>query len=126
MFKKGDKYLIAFILIIVVLSYVGVELNKIHNSGGHRVAVIKQDNKLIDRIDLDIIDKPQRINVTGSSKVTILAEKGRICFEDVDCPDGTCIKTGWLSRNGDTAVCLPNRTIIKIEGEENNVDGATY
>jgi hypothetical protein len=81
---------------------------------------------VIRKINLDDVDKPERIVIKGEYEEVILAEKGRIRFEDANCPDRVCVKTGWLSRKGDIAVCLPNRTIIKIEGESRDVDGGTY
>ena len=37
-------------------------------------------------------------------------------FVESQCYDHTCERTGWVSRVGDTAVCLPNRMMIKIVG----------
>jgi hypothetical protein len=72
------------------------------------------------------VKSTQIITVGGKYKETILVEKGRIRFEEANCPDLVCVRTGWLSRQGDIAVCLPNRTIIKIEGEGSKVDGVAY
>lgn len=34
---------------------------------------------------------------------------------EIDCPDGICVKTGWVD-GGTPIVCLPNRLIIEVKG----------
>lgn len=43
--------------------------------------------------------------------------EGAICVESSDCPDGVCVKTGKISRRGESIICVPNRVDIKISGE---------
>lgn len=125
MLKKGDIFLIVGILLFV---FVGIILPKVfkENANVHKVAIIKQGDKVIKEIDLDEIIEPQRIEIQGEYSLVILAEKGRIRFEEADCPDKLCVKTGWISKLGDTAVCLPGRSIIKIKGKKAEIDGITY
>ena len=40
-----------------------------------------------------------------------------IRFVDVNCPDKLCENVGYISRPGQTAICLPNRVTLKITGE---------
>lgn len=48
---------------------------------------------------------------------------GGICFVDADCPDKICEKAGLLTRVGETAVCLPRKTVITVvSGTEQEVD----
>lgn len=126
MLKKGDIILVAIILVAVLLGTAGFNFLKKSDAGNKNIAVIRKDNRIIRKIDLDKVKESERITVGGSYRDTILVEKGRIRFEEADCPDQVCVKTGWLSKKGDMAVCLPNRTIIKIEGETDEVDGTTY
>ena len=124
MLKKGDIILIAVIILFTAVGFASLAIYG--TGGGDRIAVIKQDNKVIERIDLDNIKDSRKITIKGSYTDTILIEKGQIRFEDADCPNKDCVKTGWISKKGASAVCLPNRTSIRIEGESDKVDGATY
>lgn len=54
---------------------------------------------------------------------TIEVDGMRMRFVQSKCADHTCERTGWVSRVGDTAVCLPNRVLIKIVGETTGDDG---
>jgi len=42
------------------------------------------------------------------------------------CRDQLCVRAGWLSRPGDTAVCLPRRVAIQIKGGQSGVDSVAY
>lgn len=48
--------------------------------------------------------------------VVIRFEGMRACIDSSDCPDKTCVKRGWLSVAGQTCVCLPNRTVLRMDG----------
>jgi len=126
MIKKGDIILVVAVSAMVIAGIIGFNFYKNIHKDVKKVAVIKKDNKIIRSIDLDNIENPERITVEGKYTDIILVEKGRIRFENANCPDLVCVKTGWLSEKGDLAVCLPNQTIIKIEGETEEVDGITY
>ncbi len=47
---------------------------------------------------------------------------GRVRMIDSACPDKLCVKTGWISRPGESIVCLPNRVVIEITGGEGGPD----
>lgn len=124
MLKKGDIILVIAVL-VVILSWVALKWFFLNNSND-KIAVIRQNGKIIKEIDIDAVNEAQRINITGDYHEVILVEKGRIRFEEADCPDTLCVKTGWLTKPGDAAACLPNRATIKIEGNKAKVDGVTY
>jgi len=56
---------------------------------------------------------------------TISYGQGKVRVEPLDeatCPNGICWKTGWISRTGQSIVCVPNHMIVTIEGGVNEVD----
>lgn len=127
MLKKGD--IVLGICILAIAAAVFIWLNAVKGGDSNelrKIAVIRQEDKEIKRIDIDEATEPESIMVTGEYEVTIAVEKGRIRFEKANCPDKVCVRTGWLTKVGDIAVCLPNRTIIKIEGQYREIDGISY
>lgn len=52
--------------------------------------------------------------------VTLEIKNHKIRFIDSHCPDGTCEKMGYLSKPGDTAACIPAKTIVTINGTNNS------
>ncbi len=132
MLKKGDIILL-LIIVFAILStvFIGRE-NAVSSSNTSEsrldkmpiTAIIKQKDKVIKKINLSNLENREVFNISGTHKVSIVAEKNRICFLESDCPDKICVKTGWLSHSGEIAVCLPNKIIIKLEQNKNqNVDG---
>ncbi len=55
----------------------------------------------------------------GALPVTLLVEGGRIRFADSQCPDHLCEGFGWLSGEGQIAVCAPAGALLEILTNEN-------
>ncbi|WP_186435405.1 NusG domain II-containing protein [Acetivibrio clariflavus] len=126
MLKKGDIVLIGIIGVAIVISSAFVLQYKRGDSGTHKIAVIKVKDKVVKSIDLSSVTEPQRIEISGKYNQVVLVEKGRIRFVEAECPDKVCVNTGWLYDKGDMAVCIPNNTMIKIEGQSSKVDIVTH
>jgi hypothetical protein len=126
MLKKGDLVLAAVLVAAALGAAAAIGVYRNLNAGSEKTAVIKYGSHVIKRVDLNKADSPQRIEISKEYKQVVLIEKGRIRFEESECPDKICVNTGWLSHMGQTAVCVPNRTIIIIEGEPEELDGVTY
>ncbi|NLO21148.1 MAG: NusG domain II-containing protein [Syntrophomonadaceae bacterium] len=110
--KKNDILLIG---IIIVISLAALLFINILGKSDNITAVVIQNNKVIERIDLSTVKEPRTITVSGDYHNIIKVEKDRIRFEKSDCPEQICVHTGWLTKYGDIAVCMPNKTIIDIE-----------
>lgn len=41
---------------------------------------------------------------------------GAAAVREANCGDHTCVRTGAVSRQGETIVCLPHRLTVRIEG----------
>lgn len=91
-------------------------------------AVLYTGGQEIERIALSEVGEPCTLTLGVSPQATVLVERGRIRYLSADCPDALCVQSGWLSKPGDTAACLPARTVIAIEGgrERGGVDVQTY
>lgn len=64
------------------------------------------------------LQKPQQFSVQGHIGETRLEiADGRIRFVSAPCRHKVCINTGWVSKAGDTAACLPNRISLNLSGE---------
>lgn len=49
---------------------------------------------------------------------TLVIKDGKAYVTHADCPDKLCINQGKISRGGERIVCLPNRVMIEIIGED--------
>jgi hypothetical protein len=48
---------------------------------------------------------------------TITVQDGAVSVSEADCPDKVCVKTGAISRTGQTVVCIPGRLILTVGGD---------
>ncbi len=122
--KKGDKIAAILILILIITSFAGVFIYRSHVKGSHKIAIIKQDGKILNTIDLTKVTTKKQITVkyNKSHYNVIEIETGKIRIKDADCPDKICVKTGWISEPGQSIICLPHELIIKIEGNNSKYD----
>lgn len=107
--KRKDVILIAIILIIAV---VGLGAKFLFSEKGGTVT-ISVDGKTYGTYSLN---QDETINVDNHNKVVI--KDGVVHMEDADCPDKLCIKQGEIDSNGEKIVCLPNKTIVQVNSEE--------
>ena len=77
-----------------------------------KYATITVDGKTKAILPLDT-DTSMQIDDIG----TVVISKGKIRFENASCPDKSCEKTGEIYKEGQSIICLPNRIVIKIDGE---------
>lgn len=125
--KRGDKFVLMLTIIVFIASVSSVAYYFLHDiSNGDVMAEVYKDGELIYTIDLQNIDNPKEITIGDEDYNVILIEKGRVRFKDANCKDDVCVKTGWISKKGEMAVCIPHKTYIKISGTQDEIDGATY
>ncbi len=65
----------------------------------------------------------EQIYVDGYQGESIIEiSEGRVHMVDSACPDKLCVRTGWISRPGESIVCLPNKVVIEIKSGEGGPD----
>lgn len=109
--KKGD-FLIILLIAVLEAALMAVFLRG-PSPGG--VAVIELDNAPVHSVPLDGGDRDYEIQ-GAHGQVVVSLRDGRVSFSESSCPDQTCVRTGRLSRAGQTAACVPNRVLIRIDG----------
>ena len=119
LFRKTD-----FIIIVAVLLCSVVALIWLRSGTKSGLAVISVDGQTVETINLSAVTKRREYNVGGEYNILIVAENGKIRFEHSDCHDKLCVKCGELYRKGDTAVCLPAKTVVTVTGD--GLDAVTY
>lgn len=117
--RKGDIAVIAVIILAAVFFMLW------SSSKSEAVqAVITVDGEVIENVDLSNIKEKVTIIPATTPRVVITAENGKIRFESAECEDRLCVACGELSKHGDTAVCLPSKTVITVTGSD--VDAVVY
>ena len=115
------------IVIIIVLIFAAALAGSLMiwcNPRGN-VVNIRSGGEMICSIDLsEAEDCEFDVNYSGGVN-TIEIKDHMIHVKEADCPDGICIKTGWIGGEKGAApiVCLPNRLVI--EPVDDTADGRT-
>ena len=82
------------------------------------LAVIMIDGKEVMRLNLlEETDRIFSLEEDYGIPVSFQIEDHRIRFVQVTCPDHICENAGYLSMEGQSAVCMPTRTSLSIYGE---------
>ncbi len=62
------------------------------------------------------LDAPRRVQL-AQGHITLVIEKDGVYVEYADCPTQDCVRTGKITRAGESIVCLPNRVVVTLEGK---------
>ena len=54
--------------------------------------------------------------------LTVAAEDGAVRVSGSDCPNQDCVRSGAISRAGQSIVCLPARVAVTLEGAADGYD----
>ena len=113
---KQHKKLFANILfaaVILAIAAVLLLVRNAHQSGSSLTAeLIYGDNNTTRTLSLDE-DASYDVD-TGYYTVHIEVKDGAARFVDSPCPDHICESFGWLSKEDQTATCLPARAVLTI------------
>lgn len=108
--KRNDLLLIGGLLLLAALVWLLVRPGE---AGGWVVVTV--DGVETARYSLDL-DRTVEI---GERQYNILCiSGGKASIIEANCGDHTCVRTGAISRAGETIVCLPHRLVVIIEGGE--------
>ncbi len=55
-------------------------------------------------------------------KNILVIKDGYAYMDYAECPDRTCVKTGKISKTGESITCLPNKISVVIRGEGDGPD----
>jgi len=108
--KWGDWLLITG---VIAASLLFIPL--FHSAARGRVALVRVGNSIVERLDLN---HDQHLVVVGRLGETEIEVKGgRVRVVRSPGPWKLCIRRGWISKPGETLICLPNRVTVEIPGE---------
>jgi len=100
----------AVIVSVAVVATIGCVLLSVAKRGGAPVAEIFKDGELIYEIDLSNVKQPYELAIGGN---LIEVRDGEIGVIRADCPDKTCVRTGF-TRGVKPIICVPNRLEIRV------------
>ena len=111
--SKKDLLLLGLVLLSALLAAAFFIPNGQDDSFG--VAVVSIGGKRVCRIDL-AGEEPFQMDLRGEYGVPVLLEfrDHAVRFLRSECPDHLCEKAGFIALEGQSAVCMPNRTAVTV------------
>ena len=116
-FKRTDiliiaAFLVAGLLGLLLFSMMGKE-------SGQTYAVVTVDGEEALRINLSEERPPYTLSLYDRGvPVKFEVKDHKVRFIEVQCPDKICENTGFIGTDLQTAVCMPNKTVLTVHTEE--------
>lgn len=54
----------------------------------------------------------------AEGKALLTVSDGAVAITENDCPNGICLKTGFISRAGERIVCVPNKIVVVLRSSD--------
>lgn len=131
-FKTYKKLVKPLDVIIVVLLLVGsfipyILFNRQNFSADHDstiIAVISINGKEVKQMELsNETEKKEFTFYPADGQYNIIEVDGtKIRNKEDNSPDQIAVKTGWISKPGQTSICLPHKLIIEIKASNSDKD----
>ncbi len=111
---KSQKIAVIVLAVIIAASLAFVLFQSLAK-GESLCAVVSIEDKKVAVIALDAKYDQREIDLKQFGVDVVLETEGdRVRFKTSSCPDKICINNGWLSRDMDIAVCMPNKTSVVV------------
>lgn len=114
---KRDIILVLSMVIIAAAAFLIINF-AVKKDGSY--AVIKVDGNVIKTLDLNSGETTIEVNGYQGGVNKVVINDGKVSMTEADCPDELCVKTGKISRVGETIVCLPHRVVVEIKGSQDD------
>ncbi|WP_314067742.1 NusG domain II-containing protein [uncultured Vagococcus sp.] len=125
-FKLFDGIIIAALIILSFAPYAVLAITQkdLSISTKQTTAIVSIDGKEIDRFTLSEDTEHQLVTYHPSKKQynIVEIEGTRIRVKEDNSPDQIAVKTGWISKPGQTSICLPHRLVVEIVGVSDDPD----
>ena len=121
---KSNKFWICSLCLVTIIC--AVIIFALNQSSPERV-FIYQNGVLLGYYDLTNVTEPISLLVESDFGVNlVIIEHGRVRVSEADCPDGLCVRQGWVSSGSVPIVCLPNRLVISFGNNfDRDIDAIT-
>lgn len=89
-----------------------------NSSDGEAFYIKTESGEYVYPLDEDMVTKFESNGVS----LTVEARDGKVGVVASECADGLCEKRGFISKSGETVVCLPSKVVIGIVPKKESGD----
>ncbi len=120
--NKNDGIMIGVILILCLLS---ILIFAKWDKKGDKIAIVYYQDEVILTIDLAKNEKKDYQVMGKNGTVIIEVNQDKIRVKQENSPLHICSKQGYISKNTESIVCLPNQIVIQIQ-TKNAIDTVVH
>ncbi len=113
--NRYDALVVLAVLALAALLAVKPFLAANAPQSGALTVVVTADGQTLDRLPL--ADFGTRTYESSGYTLTLTAADGALSVTESDCPNQDCVRSGAISRAGQSIVCLPARIVAELTGE---------
>ena len=96
------------------------------NQSGAQQCVIEVDGKEYARFDMTLLTEEKVIDIDSQyGRNVVVIDRGGVSVTESSCPDGSEVKSGRITKPGQSLICLPNRVVVRLEGNS-GVDAVAW
>ena len=83
------------------------------------VCTVSQNGQVLDTVDIAVGMADQERTY---GEYVVEFSHGNIRVKSAPCANQDCVRTGWISRGGQSIVCLPGRFVVELAAESGEND----
>lgn len=120
--KRISKRDLIFLLAVLAAALFAGFFVKLSGNTKGAFAVVTVDGE---RYGTYPLSKDQEIPIVAGGRTAnlLVIEDGRADITEADCPDKLCVHQRAIANTNETIVCLPNKVVVSVEGnEESEID----
>ena len=117
MFKDKKVRNDIILALVVVIAAAGIWLFSEVTKEDGAFAVVVVDGVETERYPLDT-DAEIRLESENGGYNILVIKDGKADVTEASCPDHVCVDQRAISKTGEAITCLPNKTVITIDGED--------
>ena len=116
--KIGDIILIALSLVLIVFFFARVLFS---GPAVDYVQITGQNTQTLYPLEAN-----RTVEVEGPlGTTTVIIFDGEVWIQSSPCREKICMKMGRISRCGEQLICIPNRVVVELVGEQRKIDGVS-
>lgn len=119
--KTGDKIMMGVVVLLALGIFLYYQIAG--PSGVGNQVIIEVGGEVVKTFSLPqetLVEYRVEVGETGYNLIQI--EGNRVRVVEANCPEQVDVKAGWISKPGQSLVCLPHKMVVTIAGEEMSDD----
>lgn len=122
--KKQWRYMDGIVIVsLVLLSFIPyVVFGMTHQKSDQEdlIAIVTINGQEVDRFSLsDDNTHVEKTYYPGKDQYNIVEiDGGKIRVKEDNSPDQIAVRTGWISKAGQTSICLPHKLVLEVKSQK--------